>query len=98
MFVIAYDMATAEANRHHPKGSRGAYAAIERILIKHGFERTQFSVFAAKDENLEQLIRAVLELRAQDWFGKSVKNIRAFRMEPGTVLTNIFIDPNVETV
>ncbi len=98
MFVIAYDIAVAEANRHHPKGSRGAYTDIEKILIKHGFERVQLSVFAAKDENLEQLFRAVLELKARDWFGKSITNIRAFRMERGTDLTNIFTDPAIGTV
>ncbi len=92
MFVIAYDLAIVEANEHHPKGSRGAYAEIEKILVKHGFERTQLSVFAAKEENLGNLVRAVLELKSKEWFGKSIKSIRAFRMELGTDLTPIFAD------
>jgi virulence-associated protein VapD len=92
MFVIAYDLVTAEAKRHHPRGSRQAYADIETTLLTYGFERAQWSVFTARDENLENLIRAVLALKALPWFGPSIKNIRAFRMEPGTDLTAIFAD------
>ena len=90
MFVISFDMVIANAKRHHPKGSRQAYTDIETALHTHGFERVQWSVFAAKDENFANLILAVMALKSLPWFGKAVKNIRAFRMEPGTDLTAIF--------
>jgi virulence-associated protein VapD len=92
MFVIAFDLDTALADRHHPKRSRQAYRDIEKVLVTHGFERAQYSVFVAKDEKLEKLVRTVLALRSLFWFGKVVRSVRAFRMEAGTDLTAIFTE------
>jgi virulence-associated protein VapD len=47
-------------------------------------------VLAAKDGDLAALIGAVTSLQRLPWFHLSVKNIRAFRMEPGTDLTGLF--------
>lgn len=90
IFVISFDLVVAEADKHHPKGSRQAYTDISKTLAKFGFGRVQKSVFAAKDENLANLIGAVNALRAHDWLHKSVSNIRAFRMEEGSDLTDLF--------
>jgi virulence-associated protein VapD len=49
----------------------------------------QWSVFAAKDEDLANLFSAIDALRSMEWFGPSVKNIRAFRMEQGSDFTAI---------
>lgn len=65
------------------------------MLEKHGFRRVQWSVFAAKDEDLAALIGAVTALQRLPWFHSSVKNIRAFRMEAGTDLTGLFGRPDV---
>jgi CRISPR-associated endonuclease Cas2 len=90
MFVIAFDLNVRVADEVHPKGSRQAYKDIHKTLQKYGFERVQWSVFAAKDENLAQLIGAVVALQGLSWLHQSVKNIRAFRMEMGTDLTGLF--------
>ncbi|MBV1695307.1 MAG: virulence factor [Hyphomicrobiales bacterium] len=89
MFAIAFDLSIADAQRHHPRSSRQAYLDIEKTLAEFGFERVQWSVFAAQNEDLANLFRAIDALRRLDWFGKSVKNIRAFRMEQGSDLTAI---------
>jgi len=89
MFVIAFDMTVADAQEHHPRSSRQAYLDIESTLKKLGFERVQWSVFASKDEDLANLFSAIDALRALEWFGPSVKNIRAFRMEQGSDFTPI---------
>jgi virulence-associated protein VapD len=89
MFVIAYDLSVAEAQARHPRGSRQAYEDIKMTLGKYGFERVQGSVFATKDEDLANLFRAILALKALPWFGPSVKNLRAFRMEQGSDFTAI---------
>ena len=89
MFVLAYDMSVADAETHHPRGSRQAYDDIKTTLGKFGFERVQGSVFATKDEDLAKLFRAIDALKALPWFGPSVKNLRAFRMEQGSDFTAI---------
>ena len=89
MFATAIDLSVADADRYHPKGERKAYSDIASTLRRFGFERVQWSVFAAKDEDLANLFRAIDALRAMPWFGPSVKNIRAFRMEQGSDFTAI---------
>ena len=89
MFVIAFDLNVADARTYHPRGSRQAYRDIRSTLSRFGFERVQGSVYVAREENLASLFRAMDALRALDWFGPSVKNIRAFRMEQGSDFTRI---------
>ena len=89
MFVIAFDLTTADVKANHPRSSRQAYLDIEKTLSKCGFERVQWSVFAAKDEDLANLFAAIDALRALPWFGPSVKNLKAFRMEQGSDFTAI---------
>lgn len=87
MFVIAFDLTVADATEYHPRSSRRAYLDIEKTLEKYGFERVQWSVFSAQNEDLANLFSAIDALKAMDWFGPSVKNIRAFRMEQGSDFT-----------
>jgi virulence-associated protein VapD len=89
MFAIAYDLTVADAQQHHPRGHRQAYLDIASALRKFGFERVQRSVFASQDDDLANLFSAIVELSGLDWFGRSVTNIRAFRVERGADLTAI---------
>ena len=89
MFAIAIDMTVANADAHHPSGQRRAYSDVARTLEGFGFKRVQWSVYAAETEDLANLFAAVDALRALPWFGPSVKNIRAFRMEQGSDFTAI---------
>lgn len=94
MFAIAYDMTVAAAEQHHPRSCRQAYLDIESTLKKFGFERVQDSVFASKDDDLANLFSAMIALMALGWFGRSVKDVRAFRMEQGSDFTAIMKGQN----
>jgi virulence-associated protein VapD len=89
MFAIAIDMSVADADAHHPSGQRKAYGDVARTLEGFGFKRVQWSVYAADTDDMANLFSAILALRALPWFGPSVKNIRAFRMEQGSDFTAI---------
>ena len=89
MFAIAIDMIVASADVHHPGGQRKAYSDVARTLEGFGFRRVQWSVYAAETEDLANLFAAIDALRKLNWFGPSVKNIRAFRMEQGSDFTAI---------
>jgi len=92
MFAIAIDMNVAAADKAHPKGSRKAYSEVASTLGRFGFERVQWSIYAAKDEDLAKLFRAINALKVLEWFGPSVTNIRAFRMEEGSDFTPLIKD------
>lgn len=89
MFALSFDLDVAAARDCHPRGSRQAYRDIETTLREFGFERVQWSVYAANHEDLARLFRAIDALRALDWFGASVRDVRAFRMEQGSDFTGI---------
>ena len=88
-FAIALDMTVEDLDNHHPKGFRKGYSDIAATLRKFGFERIQWTVYAAEDEDLTKLYQALEALKALRWFGPCVKSIRAFRMEQGSDLTVI---------
>jgi len=89
MFALSFDLDVAEAARSHPRGSRQAYKDIERTLGRFGFKRVQWSVYVADHEALARLYGAIDALRAHDWLGRSLADLRAFRMEQGADLTAI---------
>ena len=79
MFAIAFDMIVAEIVRHHPKGVPQAYRDIARTLAPFGFERVQGSVYLTRNEDLGNLVSAVLALRTLPWLPACVRDIRGFR-------------------
>ena len=89
MFAIAYDMDVDAIRRTYGKNPRGAYLEIERTLGTFGFKRIQESIFAAETDDMANLFNAILALKKLDWFGPSVKNLRAFKMKNGSDFTAI---------
>ena len=81
MFAIAFDLVSAEAQARHPKSLPQAYADIGKTLGKYGFRWAQGSVYLTDDESMSNLFRAINALKALPWFPKSVRDIRAFRVE-----------------
>ncbi|MCI4660484.1 MAG: virulence factor [Neomegalonema sp.] len=81
MFAIAFDLRVADNDRAHPKGVAQAYADIGLCLSQFGFERIQGSVYVNESEDLANLFNAINSLKALGWFGASVRDIRAFRIE-----------------
>ena len=89
MYAIAFDLVVAETEKHHPKGVSQAYSEIGDILGEHGFERVQGSLYITRDEDMANLFRAIMELRNRAWFRKSVRDIRAFRIEQWSDFTGV---------
>ncbi|OGS92975.1 MAG: virulence factor [Gallionellales bacterium RBG_16_56_9] len=81
MYAVAFDLVVADTEQHHPKGVAQAYSDIGAILNEHGFRRVQGSLYLTDDEDMANLFLAIQALRSQSWFPKSVRDIRAFRIE-----------------
>ena len=81
MFAIAFDLDTKDTKRAHPKGVTQAYADIRSLLANYEFEWRQGSVYTSDNEDLANLFVAIGALKALPWFGPSVRDIRAFRVE-----------------
>jgi virulence-associated protein VapD len=81
MFAIAFDMTVADIVRHHPKGVPQAYRDIAKALDPFGFERIQGSVYLTRNEDLGNLVSAVMSLRRLPWLPACVRDIRGFKVE-----------------
>ncbi len=81
MFAVAFDLDTDDTRSNHPKGVTQAYADIRNTLANFGFEWRQGSVYTTDYEDLANLTSAMIALRNLPWFSKSVRDIRAFRVE-----------------
>jgi virulence-associated protein VapD len=81
MYAVAFDLTVADTENNHPKGVSQAYTEIGLILGEHGFRRVQGSLYVTDDEDMAKLFLAIQSLRARAWFPKSVRDIRAFRVE-----------------
>ena len=89
MYAVAFDLVVADTPPHHPKGVAQAYTEIGAILAERGFERVQGSLYVTKNEDMSNLFVAIQELRSRPWFPKSVRDIRAFRLEQWSDFTSV---------
>ncbi len=89
MYAVAFDLVVADTDKNHPKGTTQAYTEIGEVLGEHGFRRVQGSLYVAENEDMANLFLAIQSLRARAWFPKSVRDIRAFRIEQWSDFTPV---------
>lgn len=89
MFAIAFDLVVRETAQHHLKSVTQAYADIAAVLGEFGFQRVQGSVYVTGSDDLANLFRAITALKALPWFPRSVRDIRAFRIEQWSDFTPV---------
>lgn len=89
MYAIAFDLVVADTEAHHPKGISQAYTDIAMVLGAHSFRRVQGSLYVTDNEDMANLFLVIQALRDQPWFPKSVRDIRAFRIEQWSDFTAV---------
>jgi len=89
MYAVAFDLVVADTERHHPKGVSQAYADIASILNEYGFRRVQGSLYVTDNEDMAKLFVSMQALKELPWFSKSLRYIRAFRIEQWSDFTDV---------
>jgi virulence-associated protein VapD len=89
MYAVAFDLVVNETEKHHPKGISQAYTEIASVLGEHGFSRIQGSLYISENEDMANLFLAIQALKSRAWFPKSVRDIRAFRIEQWSDFTSV---------
>lgn len=91
MFAIAFDLKVEELKKHYGDPYNKAYDEIRQELENLGFEWTQGSVYMSKTESnaLSLVYKAINKLSNIEWFKKSVRDIRAFKVEDWSDFTDI---------
>ncbi|NLC37101.1 MAG: virulence factor [Alcaligenaceae bacterium] len=89
MYAVAFDLVVADTLQNHPRGVAQAYSEIGAILADYGFRRAQGSLYVTDQEDMAKLFSAIQELKSLSWFPKSVRDIRAFRIEQWSDFTSV---------
>ena len=88
MFAIAFDLVVADIELRHPRGVSQAYTDIGSIHADQGLAR-QGSLYVNTNEDMAKLFPTIPALRTREWLQKSVRDIRAFRVEQWSDFTAV---------
>jgi virulence-associated protein VapD len=91
MYAIAFDLKIDDLKKHYGEPYNGAYSEISRELETIGFEWRQGSLYVGSTEinSLTHVYKAINRLSQIEWFKKSVRDIRAFKVEDWSDFTEI---------
>lgn len=89
MYAISFDMSIAELKKHYGEPYNNAHNDIKEVLKKNGLYWIQGSTYATQND-LTNLFEAITDLSKIEWFCKSVKDIRGFKIEEWSNFTRIF--------
>ena len=82
-------MVVADLKEHYGEPYNNAYFEIKNVLREYEFFNTQGSVYLSKTGDMANLYRAIEALKKIDWFKKSVRDIRAFKVEDWSDFTAV---------
>jgi len=91
MYAIAFDLKIDDLKREFGEPYNKAYDDIRQEMETLGFEWTQGSVYINKTQinGLATVYKAINKLSNIEWFKKSVRDIRAFKLEDWSDFTDI---------
>lgn len=90
MYAIAFDLNISEVKTYYNINYNNAYFEIKKILKKYGFQWIQGSTYASKENDLLKITQVITALKSVDWFVRSVRDIRVFKMEDYSDFTSFF--------
>ena len=90
MFAIAFDLNINDLRSNYNDPYNNAYYEIKTLLRRYDFYNTQGSVYLTENNDMSVLFSAINALKEIDWFRKSVRDIRAFRVEDWSDFTQFF--------
>ena len=81
MYAIAFDMFFSDLQKYYGEPYNKAYYEIKVLLKKNGFEWVQGCTYMTMNDDLTALVKTVMELSKIEWFKKSVRDLRGFKVE-----------------
>jgi virulence-associated protein VapD len=92
MFASAFDMSISKLKESFGEPYNNAYFEIKKEMQKWDFYNMQGSVYLTKSNDMANLFKAIDGLKKIEWFKKSVRDIRAFRVEDWSDFTGLFTE------
>lgn len=91
MYAIIFDLKIDDLKKYYGDPYNKAYDEIRIEMEILGFKWTQGSVYISESQtnNLTYVYKAINRLSKIEWFKKSVRDIRAFKVEDWSDFTEI---------
>jgi len=89
MFALSFDLVISDLKAYYGEPYNRAYFEIKTLLVKNSFEWIQGSTYLTQSDDLGTLYKAIMALSKIDWFKKSVRDIRGFKVENWSDFTEI---------
>ena len=93
MYAIAFDMVISDLKTHYGEQYHSAYSEIKKVMGENGFYWVQGSTYIT-EKSLIAVTMTMNALKKIEWFKKSVRDIRAFRIEDWSDFTPMFKENN----
>ena len=81
MYALSFNMGVSDLKKYYGEPYNDAYYEIKELLMANGFDWVQGSTYLTKTDDLTALYRVIMELSKLEWFRKSVRDIRGFKVE-----------------
>ena len=82
-------MVISNLKKHYGEPYNNAYFEIKEVLRRNGFTWVQGSTYLTESDDLGNVIKAIMDLSKIDWFKKSVRDIRGYKVENWSDFTDI---------
>ena len=89
MFALSFDMVIADLKEQYGEPYNNAYYELKSLLNDNGFTWVQGSTYLTANDDLTALVKVVMELSKIDWFKKSVRDIRGYKVENWSNFTDL---------
>lgn len=90
MFAISFDMVIKDLEHYYGTPYNRAYYDIKKVLEEHEFHWFQGSTYMIASNDLGKVLGAIMTLKSIEWFRKSVRDIRGYRVEDWSDFTPLF--------
>lgn len=82
-------MVISQLKENYGEPYNNAYFEIKEVLRRNGFNWVQGSTYLSESNDLGNVIKAIMDLSKIDWFKKSVRDIRGYKVENWSNFTDI---------
>ena len=82
-------MVISDLKKHYGEPYNNAYFEIKVVLRRNGFNWVQGSTYLPESDDLGNVIKAIMALSKINWFKKSVRDIRGYKVENWSDFTDI---------
>ena len=89
MYAISFDLVISDLKTHYGEPYTNAYYEVKQLLLRDGFEWIQGSTYITRSNDMSNLIRAMMDLSKVEWFKKSVRDIRGYKVEDWSDFTEL---------